>query len=305
VAERSRNLSQTELAAVLKRAAELDAEGGGLPVPLGGLDPDVVEAAAVEAGLSPQAVRRALDEVLHPDEQAPDVYAAGRLPTREMVVEREVPGSVDEVEARIGRFLRRQLFVQQRVFADGSRWGPKRGVVANIQKGIDPGGRLALKQVRAVSITLSTLDPAPEADRGSVLVRVGLDLSGVRSIHATWLGVGGAAGALAMVGTAGAVGVDPLALLSVPVAGGLTFGGHVVGRREARSEVDKIHTAVAGLLDQLEHGERAESSRGKRARRSSTRPSSSRRATLSTDTDTDTDTDSSSGPAAGQEDDRA
>lgn len=279
-AERSRYLTQDELAAVLRRAAELDAEGG-LPVPLGGLDPRVVEAAAVEAGLSPQAVRRALDEVLHPDERPPDIYADGRLPSRELVVEREVPGTVDDVEARIGRFLRRQRFEQTRVFADGSRWAPRRGMVANIMKGIDPGGKLSLKQVRAVSVTVSSLGPVgtDAPGRESVLVRVALDLAGVRSIHTTWLGVGGAAGGAAVIGSAAWFGVDPIALVSLPVAGGLTYGGHIVGRREVRSEVEKIHTAVAGLLDQLEHGERADAGRRRRSRPS--RSTSGRRDRIS------------------------
>jgi hypothetical protein len=279
--ERSRNLSQVELAAVLRRAAELDAEGG-LPVPLGGLDPEVVEAAAIEAGLSPQAVRRALNEVLHPDERTPDVYADGKLPSREMVVEREVPGTPAEVEARIGRFLRRQRFEQKRVFADGSRWAPRRGVVASLMKGVDPGGKLSLKQVRSVSVTVSTMGGTDDSGGGtpSTLVRVALDLTGVRSIHTTWLGVGGTAGGAAIVGSAVVIGVDPLALVSLPVAGGLTYGGHLVGRREVRSEVEKIHTAVAGLLDQLEHGERVASTRRTRSRRPPTRPRSSHRDTI-------------------------
>lgn len=277
--ERSRYLTQDELAAVLRRAAELDAEGG-LPVPAGGLDPRVVEAAAVEAGLSPSAVRRALDEVLHPDEHPPDIYAEGVLPSRELIVEREVPGTAEEVEARVGRFLRRQRFEQTRVFADGSRWAPRQGLAANIIRGIDPGGKLALKQVRAVSVTVSSLVPVTEDGDQTALVRVALDLKGVRSIHTTWLGVGGAAGAGAVVGSAAWLGVDPLALLSLPVAGGLTYGGHLVGRHEVRSEVEKIHTSVAGLLDQLEHGQRAVASRSRRSR-SSARSSSRRRDTIS------------------------
>jgi hypothetical protein len=277
--ERSRNLTQAELAAVLRRAAELDAEGG-LPVPLGGLDPEVVEAAAIEAGLSPQAVRRALNEVLHPDEHTPDVYADGKLPSRQMVVEREVPGAAADVEPQIGRFLRRQLFEQKRVFADGSRWAPRRGVAASVMKGLDPGGKLSLKQVRSVSVTVSEMG-AVEADAApSVLVRVALDLTGVRSIHTTWLGVGAAAGGAAMVGSAAVIGVDPLALVSIPVAGGLTAGGHFIGRHEARTEVERIHTAVAGMLDHIEHGERVDRGRGRRPRRPSTRPPSRRRDTI-------------------------
>jgi hypothetical protein len=266
--ERSRGLTQAELAEVLRRAAELDSQRD-LPVPVDRYDPADVEDAAAEVGLSREAVRRALHEVLHPDERIPDVYAEGRLPSRELVLAREVPGTAEEIEAQVARFLRRQLFEQKRVFADGSRWAPRSGWVASVQKGIDPGGRLVLKQVRAVQVTLSEMVGPGDGPARSVLVRISLDLSGVRSIHTTWLGVGGAAGGAAVVGTAVAVGLDPLVVASLPAAGALTYGGHLIGRREARSEVEKIHTSVAGLLDRLEHGDRVES---RPRRRSSTRP---------------------------------
>lgn len=253
----ARGLNQAQLAAVLRRATELDADGG-LELPESRLDPAVVEAAAIEAGLSRAAVRRALNEVLHPDVEHPDPYADGRLPARALVLERLVPGTADAIEAQIGRYLRRQLFDQQRVFSDGSRWAPRRGWLASVRKSTDPGARFVLNQVRSVQVTLTPVPAsAPSPAEASVLVRIALDLTGVRSIHAGWLGAGGAAGGVAIVGTAATVGVDPLVLLSLPVAGGLTTGGHLVGRREARREVEKIHTAVAGLLDRLEHGERA------------------------------------------------
>ncbi|MFP3906249.1 MAG: hypothetical protein ACLFWR_04410 [Acidimicrobiales bacterium] len=261
----ARRLSQAELAAVLRRATELDAEGG-LELADSRLDPAVVEAAAIEAGLSRAAVRQALNEVLHPDVVSPDPYAGGRLPTRSLVLERVVPGTTDEIETQVGRYLRRQLFDQQRVFADGSRWAPRRGWLASVRKRADPGARFVLNQVHSVQVTLTPAPPsASSPQQPSVLVRISLDLTGVRSIHATWIGIGGAAGGAAIVGAATTVGVDPVALLSLPVAGGLTTGGHFVGRREARREVEKIHTAVAGLLDRLEHGERAVT-RGRRTR---------------------------------------
>src|SRR5690606_37602738 len=223
----------------------------------------------------PHAVRRALDEVLHPDVRPPDVYAGGRLPSRELVVEREVPVSVEEAEAWVGRFLRRQNFQQARVFADGSRWVPRQGVAATIVRSTDLAGRLRLKQVKEVSVTVSSLGSGAGGDPPAMLVRVALDLRGVRSIHATWLGAGVAVGGAAVVGSAAWLGVDPLVLLSLPVAGGTTYGGHLIGRHEARSEVDRIHTAVAGMLDELEHGERAQRSRGRRSRSTPRRRSTS------------------------------
>lgn len=261
-AERSKSLTPVELAAVLRRAAELDAESP-LPVPVDGIDPLVVEAAAIEAGLSPQAVRRALAEVMHPDETVPDAYRAGGglLPGRELVLVREVPGRVDDVDERIARFLHQQLFQQQRIFADGSRWGPRRGLAANIKREINPKGRLALTRIEAVTVSVTPINDGGDADEGAtpddrVLVRIGLDLSGVRAVHRAWL-TGGVVTGAAAVGTSAAIfGIDPLVLASLPVAGGLTAGGHFVGRWSAQSEVEKVHTAVAGLLDRLEHPDR-------------------------------------------------
>lgn len=260
---------------MLRRAAELDGEGG-VPVVAGGLDPRVVEAAAVEAGFSRQSVRRALDEVLHPDLHPPDLYAGARLPSRELVVERVAPVSSEEAEARVGRFLRRQRFAQTRVFADGSRWEPRRGAVTALLRGLDLGGRFRLKEVRSVTVTVSELAPpggdeggddeGRPAERPQVLLRLTLDLAGVRSVHAAWLAGGGVIGGAAVAGTAAAVGFDPVVLLTLPVAGLTTVGGHLVGRRQVRAEVERIHTAVAGLLDQIEHGARADTSRGRRPR---------------------------------------
>ncbi len=276
--EPSRSLTQSELAAVLRRAAELDAEAV-LPVPSEGLDPLVVEAAAIEAGLSPVAVRQAMREVLHPDPAAPDVYdQGGLLPARELVMVREVPGSVREVEDRIGRFLRRQVFVQKRIFAEGSTWEPRRGWAASIRRGTDPGGRLVLKQVDRISISVTdpSIDrPADEDPSGGsedatpgrrVQVRLVLDVSPVRGIHSAWL-AGGAVSGAAVVGLTGVlVGIDPVALAALPAAGGLTAGGHLVGRWNAQHEIRKIHTGLAGLLDRLEFPDRDRPGRQSRVR---------------------------------------
>lgn len=263
--DRPQGLTQTEMAEVLRRAAELDSDHA-LPVPADRLDPEVVEAAAIEAGLSPTAVRRAMHEVLHPDVSPPDAYPdGGLLPARHLVLAREVAGPADLVEDRIGRFLRRQLFEQKRLFADGSKWARRGGWMSDVRRGVDPGGRFVLKEVSSVHVTVS-----PDGDRDDlVLVRLALDLTSVRSIHRTWL-AGGAVSGVAVLGGAGAlVGIDPLAIAALPVAGGLTAGGHYVGRWNARREVEKIHTAVAGLLDRLEHPDRSPASQ--RGRRSSSR----------------------------------
>ncbi len=282
--DRSRNLTQTELAAVLRRAAELDSESA-LPVPTEGLDPLVVEAAAVEAGLSPRAVRQALGEVMRPAAETPDPYAGGLLPARELVMRREVPGPAHEVEKRIGRFLRGQVFEQKRIFADGSAWEPQGGWAGHVRRGVDLRGRLILQSVRKVAVSVAEIDDADSTvgDGGGesqgataprVSVRISLDVSAARSAHAFWL-AGGAVSGAAVVGVTGALaGLDPLTLMAFPVAGGLTAGGHFVGRSSAQHVIEKIHTGVAGLLDRLEYPDRDRPSRQSRIRAGRRRSSS-------------------------------
>ena len=255
----TQGLSQAELAAVLRRATELDAQGD-VELPEARLDPQLVEAAAVEAGLSRAAVRQAMNEVLQ-GAQPPDVYGdKGILPVSQLALVREVPGGVEEVDARIGRFLRRQLFAEQRIFANGSRWAPRKGWTANIRRGVDPGGRFVLKSVRSVDVTITP------ADDDRVVVRIALDLSQLRTTHRSYL-AGGVAGGAVLVGGAGATfGIDPVTFVALPVAGGVVVGSHFLGRNTARNEAEGIHTAVAGLLDRLEHPERGRSTRERKPR---------------------------------------
>jgi hypothetical protein len=246
-----RGLTQDELSEVLRRATELDSQS--LPeLSESRLDPAVVEAAAIEAGLSQAAVRRAIDEVLH-GAQAPEVYGEkGLLPSSELVISRQVPGTVDAAEASVSQFLRRQLFARQRIFADGARWAPRGGWTADVRRRVDPGGRFVLKHVRRIDVTITEVSGADAVD-----VRFALDLSRLRSTHRAFL-AGGVASGAAVVGVTGVVvGLDPVALLALPAAGGLAVGGHYVGRTTARNEAEWIHTAVAGMLDRLEHGGRA------------------------------------------------
>ena len=128
---------------------------------------------------------------------------------------------------------------------------------------------MVLKQVDKVSVSVSEVEPNNEgASQGEtasgesekapprVSVRITLDVSAVRSVHSAWL-AGGAASGAAVLGTTGIlVGLDPVALAALPVAGGLTAGGHYVGRWSAQNVIEQIHTGVAGLLDRLEHPER-------------------------------------------------
>ena len=235
---------------MLHRAAEMDAAESLLPTP-DELDPEAVEEAAVEAGLSRSAVRRAMKEVLHTEPELPEAVHGGRgLTPRNLSVSRTVPGPVDEVADVLQQFLRRQLFTRQRIFGECTRWAPRRGWAIAIRKSADPSGRFVLKQVRRVDLLVA---PGDDHDTDMVFVQLDLDVSAVRSIHSSYL-TGGAVSGGVIVGAAGiAVGVDPLMLAAVPAAGGAVAGGHFLGRHAANRELEAIHTEVAGVLDRLEH----------------------------------------------------
>jgi hypothetical protein len=242
-------LTQEQIAAVLHRAAELDT--GQHQDEDDQLDAAAVEAAAIEAGLSSASVCRALAELrvgalepVHPTRSA-------LLGSPSLAVQRSVPGPRSVVDGAVRAWLSGQLFEQRRHFGDREVWARRDGVVASVRRGLDLNHRLALNGVRSLEFTL--VEP-PTGD-GQVLVRLQADVGDQRLAHAWSVAAGAVLGA-----GAGAAGglllVDPLALallVSLPAGAGFASGGHVVGRRYYRREVGKIETALAGLLDRLEH----------------------------------------------------
>lgn len=259
---RPTGLTQDELAAVLRRAAELDS-GADLAVPAdagegeGRLDPAAVEAAALEVGLSRAAVRRAISEVVRGVEPVPsETEAPVLLPQRHLVVSRELPVDASRADEAVARFLNRQLFDQRRIYPDGSSWSPRKGWAADLRRNLDWSARFALQAVRHVEVRLVELSEAADPEGPRVEVRLILDMTPLRTTQAAYLG-GGAVGATGVLAGAGIlIGLEPVALVSLPAAAGVAYGGHALGRRRVRSEIEAVHTAVAGMLDRVEHPDR-------------------------------------------------
>ena len=231
---------------VLRRAAELDRTPDDDDL----LDAAAVEAAAVEAGLTSTSVCQALAEFrVGATELVPP--RGGLLGPSSLTVQRAVPGPRSSVEGAVRAWLAGQLFEQRRHFGDRTLWARREGMVANVRRHLDVNHRLSLNGVRSLELALAE----PPADDGEVLVRFWADVGEQRTAHA-WLAAGGA---LAGAGAAGALLlVDPVTVLaSLPLGAGMAFGGHLAGRSYYRREVGKIETALAGLLDRLEHRPRA------------------------------------------------
>src|SRR5436190_10191356 len=128
-------LSEDQVAIVLRRAAELDHQLGFPHEP--GIDEATLEEAAVEAGLSPQALHRALAElrsgVLSPDPRR----HRGVLGDPTLTICRAVPGPLAEVERQLFRFLDGQLFELRRHRGTSSTWVHRRGLEATARRAID------------------------------------------------------------------------------------------------------------------------------------------------------------------------
>lgn len=240
-------LTQEQIAKVLRRAAELDRT----PEDDHRLDASAVEAAAVEAGLSQMSVSRALAELQVGALESVLPGRTGLLGPPSLTVQRAVPGPRAAVDTAVRTWLSGQLFEQRRQFSDRELWTRREGMLASVRRGLDLNHRISLNGVCSLEFALA----ASPAEDGRVLVCFHADVREQRTAHAWWI----TGGAVAGTGTAGALFlVDPVTgLASLPLGAVMAFGGHLAGRSCYRREVGKIETALAGLLDRLEHRPRA------------------------------------------------
>ena len=123
------SLTQDQIALVLRRAAELDRDLGSIG-PAGGLSPEAVEEAAVEAGLSRVAVRRALAELQSGLLQTPARPARSLLGPPTFELSRAVPGPPERVERQLHAFLRDQLFEMRRDMGSRTTWIRRRAALS-------------------------------------------------------------------------------------------------------------------------------------------------------------------------------
>jgi hypothetical protein len=241
-------LSQEEIAVVLRRAAELDRTQDESDR----LDTAAVEAAAVEAGLSRPAVCQALAELrVGAIEPSPGAGQRVLLGPALLTVRRVVPGPLEAVKREMWAYLSAQLFEQRRDFGERTVWTRREGLLPSVRRSLDLNHRLTLNGVRSLQLALAE----PPDGAGRVLVSVEADVGEQRLAH-VWLAAGGATVGVGVVG--GSLLIDLVATIaSLPISAGLVVGGHQLGRSYYRREVGKIETALAGLLDRLEHRPRS------------------------------------------------
>jgi hypothetical protein len=240
----SRKLSARELEAVIRRAAELQADSSAR------LEEGVSEAEAVrigqELGLDAATVRRAMADVRGRPaaEKGLLVTLAGpRIAHASRIVNRPAASVATQLESHLRE---RELMLTERRFADRTRFVRDSSVAAGL---VRFGRGFTGSSHRPVD--LKQLDLSVSAiDADSCLVQLSADLGGTRGglVGGVIGGSGGATIAWGAVAWATAL-PDPLALLGVPVLAGAWLGTRAIFGTVRRSVQEKIEA----LLDQVEH----------------------------------------------------
>jgi hypothetical protein len=228
---------------VLRRAVELEGAGARALPDVDGIDAESVVAAAVEAGIAEDAVRRSLAvERLG----LPPSRPAGLLGPGVVVVTAEVTGDVPEVVALVDAWLVSGHHMRRdRLHGGDGAWSRRRGIVGSTMRSIRRAtGEGYLGDLERIDVAVRA------TGTGTSLVRVAADRRAERRVRgATGVAVGTA-------GTTGAVLValvlGPVLLVAAPVTVAAGAGVAATGRRRARrvaGEIDRVHDSVA-------HGDR-------------------------------------------------
>jgi len=247
-------LSSDEVAAILRRAAELEDERDAAT----GLPPDKIDLAAVEqaageVGISLEAVRQAYAE-LQVGGLPPETAAASSRPEiigpSRVAEQRVLHLSPDQVRDRIGRMLRQQTFELRRSNASASLWRRREDVSASVKRAFDFSKKIKLTDARAVSVQLTEV--TDREGRPATLVRLEADIGQIRA-GTTAASVGVPTGLAVVAGGIGALAGAPAVVL-VAASGWLpvTAGAVGLGRFFYRKEYLKVGEILGMYLDRLE-----------------------------------------------------
>ncbi|MDE2661685.1 MAG: hypothetical protein OXI39_01605 [Gemmatimonadota bacterium] len=250
-----RTVTQEQLERVIRRASDLQfrsstSVGGELAAG------EVVQIGA-EVGIEERYVRQALAEVeaasLIPD-APPDEGLARRIVGSAIVsTSRVVPGSPADVEANLESYLREEELLRQvRSRSGGSLWEPGTGLVSQMRRAMDVGGRrYTLAKARNLQVSVEALES------GWSLATLTADIGNMRAERiGGWfagMGLGGAAGGFGLFMATGG-GVLPL-LGGLAIFSGFTAIATVSARADMRKVRQRMELALQGLLDRLERGE--------------------------------------------------
>jgi hypothetical protein len=241
----ARRVSSQELEAIIRRAVEIQSAAGGDETD--GIPEAEVVRIGRELGLEPATVRRAIADVRGRAPEERGVLARAMGPKTVLAAR-----TIRRPAASVGLFLEQYLttceyMVVQRRFPDRTRYVAGTGIGAAM-------GRAYRKvQERQATLDVQPLDVAVSVvDEDTCFVELSTDLGNVRGGLAAGaaLGGGGAAAGIVTAVLATPI-VDPLALVAVPVLGGMWGGMRLIFGAVSRSTHDRLE----GFLDRLEHGE--------------------------------------------------
>jgi hypothetical protein len=243
VSNAERRLTDEEVSAVFRRAAELD-DAGELETTA--LDRTAIERAAVEAGLSLEAIRGALAELDSGRLSLGQTTRRQLWPDRRVMVERKVPVGEAVAGERIRAFLRGQTMRVTRRRAGVTVWEPAEGVAARVVRGVDLAGRMQLKYVSRVTVSVV-------GDAVASHIRIELDFARLHSNNLGGAVTGAGIGAVVAAGSVvAAVVASDASLLAIPIAGAVSATTWFGTRSSYRARVDKAVAAVELVLDVLE-----------------------------------------------------
>jgi hypothetical protein len=233
-------LSESEVAALVRRAIEIDAHRGGA----GDLDLADVRQVVAEVGVSDAAFAQALSEwragALVPPRPA---WSTDRPTGGLAVAERIVPLAPAAASARLHAVLGKQCFDRIRRVGADSEYVRRRGLMADLQRGLNLRGQMRLKDVARLMVAVQPT--------GEVCTRIRLSVD-LRSYRLGIL-VGAVGGPLA-AGAAVALGAVPgpdVLLLGLPAGAALSAGGWVGARLATQARCGRVEDALAAVLDGL------------------------------------------------------
>ena len=252
-------LRRADLDRVIRRAAELqslESEAGDRAGE--GMSEDEILRIGAEVGLEVSHMRRALGELraeqLTPALPAEEGILARVVGPARVQAARAIPGTAADLSLRLHDWLRRnESLTPLRERLGSSLWEPNQGFTAQIQRGINLGGR-NFELARGKSLEVSVVD----MEAGWVLVTLVSDLSNMRTEHGLGWGLGLGLGSLgAGVGVAAVVAFPPVAIVGTAIAAGMAGGaaGATLARHTLAPARARMAVALEGLLDRCERGD--------------------------------------------------
>lgn len=242
----ARRVSSQELEAIIRRAVEIQTAAGAADE-MDGIPEAEVLRIGRELGLEPSTVRRAIADVRGRAPAERGVLARMMGP-RTVLAARTVRRPAAAVGLLVEQYLTTvEYMVVQRRFPDRTRY------VAGTGMGAAMGRAYRKMQERHATLDVTPLDVAVSViDEDTCFVEVSTDLGASRAglFAGAALGGGGAATGIVTAVLATPI-VDPLALVAVPVLGGMFLGMRGIFGAVSRSTQEKLEA----FLDRLEHNE--------------------------------------------------